>query len=98
MPVAHGRSELPTTSAVAEAGEVNISFVEMNVPKMQQANLRNWWQKYRYAPHFIAAGVTPRGLGLAHVNCQDLDPRPSRSVEKTNSAGNVITFAFKLRL
>ena len=37
MPVAYGRSESPTTSAVAEAGEVNILFVEMNVPKMQQA-------------------------------------------------------------
>ena len=36
-PVAHGRLAVDTTSAVAEAGEVNILFVEMNVPKMQQA-------------------------------------------------------------
>ena len=38
IPVAHGRLAVPTTSAVAEAGKVNILFVEMNVPKMQQAS------------------------------------------------------------
>ena len=37
IPVAHGRLAVPTTSAVVEAGKVNILFVEMNVPKMQQA-------------------------------------------------------------
>ena len=38
MPVAHGRSELPTTSAVAEGGKANILWLVMTVPKMQQAN------------------------------------------------------------
>ena len=37
MPVAHGRSELPTTSAVAEGGTLKNLWHVMNVPKMQQA-------------------------------------------------------------
>ena len=37
MPVAHGRSESATTSAVAEGGEANILWLVMTVPKMQQA-------------------------------------------------------------
>ena len=34
MPVAYGRAELPTTSAVVEGGEANILWQVMNVPKI----------------------------------------------------------------
>ena len=58
MPVAYGRSESPTTSAVVEGGTLKNLWHVMNVPKMQQAYVPSVYRLLTAAAEQLAPHVT----------------------------------------